>query len=164
MKAALFRDPKFSIWIYVVSLRKLELLHNQWHENNSIIDKARWLLALRRHNRLGQRLGVEMSDNSADAGLLIWHANGIVINGNSRIGKNLTIHGQCCIGNNGKTAECPVIGNDVDVGVGASIIGPVKIPNHTVIGAGAVVINSFQEEGLTIAGIPAKVVRKGNAK
>ena len=46
------------------------------------------------------------------------------------------------------------------VGAGAKIIGNVKIADNIKIAAGAVVVNSFMEPGITIAGIPARKINK----
>ncbi|MBT0889312.1 hypothetical protein KJR38_03095 [Streptococcus lutetiensis] len=54
----------------------------------------------------------------------------------------------------------PVIGNNVDIGVGAKIIGNVTIADGIKIGANAVVNKSFYEEGITIVGVPARKVVK----
>ena len=88
-------------------------------------------------------------------GLHIWHYGSIIINGYAKIGENCTLHGQNCIGNNGKSNEAPVIGNNVDIGAGASIIGNIKIADEIVIGAGAVVNKSFFRKGAILVGIPA---------
>ena len=151
----LISDPKFLIWRYVVSLRKLEYWHGMWHKNNRLYSKFMWVYCRYRHNRRGIKLGIDIWDNSIDRGLMIWHAGSIIINGNAKIGSNCTIHGAVCIGNNGKSSKCPTIGDNVDIGVGSYILGNVKIPDNTVIGAGAVVVSSFQQEGLTLVGIPA---------
>lgn len=49
--------------------------------------------------------------------------------------------------------DAPIIGNNVEVGFGAVIIGKVKI------GANSVVTNSFIEPNITIAGVPAKKIK-----
>ena len=63
-----------------------------------------------------------------------------------------------CIGNNGRdisNKNVPVLGNRIDVGVGASIIGAVKIADNVKIGAGAVVCKSCEKEKAVLVGIPA---------
>nr|WP_301888850.1 hypothetical protein [Bifidobacterium dentium] len=50
----------------------------------------------------------------------------------------------------------PQLGDNVDIGVGASIIGNVIIADGTLIGAGAVVTRSVLDKNTIIAGIPAK--------
>ena len=54
---------------------------------------------------------------------------------------------------------CPDLGDNIRIGVGAKIIGGVKIANNVTIAAGAVVVNSFEEEGITIGGIPARRIK-----
>lgn len=69
------------------------------------------------------------------------------------------MHGDNCIGNNGKDDECPIIGSHVDIGVGAKILGGIHIADNCTIGAGAVVVNDFMEPGSVIGGIPAKKIK-----
>ena len=70
----------------------------------------------------------------------------------------VVLHGDNCIGNNGKDDGCPVIGNNVDIGVGAKIIGNVYIADDCKIGAGAIVVKSCKEKGKTLIGCPAKPI------
>ncbi|KXS22890.1 MAG: hypothetical protein AYW82_04795 [Bifidobacterium dentium] len=113
-------------------------------------------MARRRKNHLGSRLGIEISENIFDEGLRIHHYGNIVINGDSRIGKNCALHGANCIGNAATDFAAPQLGDNVDIGVGASIIGNVIIADGTLIGAGAVVTRSVLDKNTIIAGIPAK--------
>ena len=53
----------------------------------------------------------------------------------------------------------PHLGNNVDIGYGAVLIGDITIADDIKIGANAVVNKSFTEPGVTIAGVPAKVVK-----
>ena len=55
--------------------------------------------------------------------------------------------------------DAPIIGNNVEVGFGAVIIGKVKIADGIKIGANSVVTNSFLEPNITIAGVPAKKIK-----
>ena len=68
------------------------------------------------------------------------------------------LHGDNCIGNNGITLAAPRIGNRVDIGVGAKIIGNIEIADDIVIGAGAVVNKSFKELEYNWR-VPARVKR-----
>ena len=150
-------DKEQCIWKYQKLLRKTEYHYNNkkksfWHSLN-------YLICRRRKNKLGSKLGLEIWENSFDVGLQIHHSGSIVVNGNAKIGKNCQLHGSNCIGNNGKTLDAPIIGNNVEIGVGAKIIGGVKIADNIKIGAGAVVVNSFTEPGITIGGIPARKLK-----
>ena len=110
-------------------------------------------------NKLGLLLNYEMSGTNIAPGLVLYHGGPIVIHGKAKIGKNVKFHGDNCVGNNGIDDMCPVIGDDVDVGVGAKIIGGIKIARGIIIGAGAIVVDDFEEENIVIAGVPAKKVR-----
>ena len=90
--------------------------------------------------------------------LYIWHYGNIIVNAESKVGKNCMLHGDNCIGNNGKTEGCPIIGDNVDIGTGAKILGNIQIANGVKIGAGAVVVKSCLTENATIVGIPAKEI------
>lgn len=65
------------------------------------------------------------------------------------------MHGDNCIGNNGITDDAPTIGNNVDIGFGAKIIGGIKIADDVKIGAGAIVVKDCLRKGATLVGVPA---------
>ena len=88
----------------------------------------------------------------------IWHYGSIIISGDAQIGENCTFHGQACIGNDGSTESAPRIGSNVDIGVGAKIIGDITIADNVKIGAGAVVTRSCPEPGVTLVGVPARPI------
>ena len=71
-------------------------------------------------------------------GLVIWHAFGIIVNGKTRIGANCTLYARVCIGNRWPGDGTPVIGDNVTIGTGACIFGPVVIPDNYVVKANAV--------------------------
>lgn len=146
------RDPLYVLYQYVKVLRKSELYYNT---NKKIL--YAWYRY--KKNKLGIKLGIEMWENNFEEGLIIYHAGNIVINRGAKVGKNCQLHGDICIGNDGKNNKCPIIGDNVDIGVGVKIIGDIKIADNIVIGAGAVVNKSFDEKGITIAGIPAKKIK-----
>ena len=148
-------DINLKLWKFVKYLRYTEYYHN----NKGVINKVGYAYFRRKQNTLGRKLGIEMWDNSVSEGLTIFHAGNIVVNGMSQIGKNLKLHGSNCIGNNGYTLESPIIGDNVRLGVGAKVIGNVKIADNITIAAGAVVVDSFEEKGITIGGIPAKKIK-----
>jgi serine O-acetyltransferase len=86
------------------------------------------------------------------------HPNGVVIHTDVVLGPNCLIFQQVTLGSNGRGV--PVLGGHVDVGAGAKIIGPVRIGDHAVIGANAVVTSDV-EPGITVVGIPARPLPKG---
>lgn len=150
------REPARMLLGFLIVSRKSDYYLNK-KVSGGLLSKFNYIYYLRKRNILGQKLGLEISTNNIGKGFLIYHYNNVV-NGNSIIGENCHLHGNNCIGNNGITNDSPVIGNNVLIGVGAKVIGGVTIANDIKIAAGAVVVHSFYEEGITIAGIPAKKI------
>ncbi|OGI18015.1 MAG: serine acetyltransferase [Candidatus Melainabacteria bacterium RIFOXYA2_FULL_32_9] len=84
---------------------------------------------------------------------------GIVIHSDSIIGKNCIISQGVTIGGSSRNPKVPEIGNNVLVGAGAKIIGPIKIADNVVIGANSVVTKDIPSNVL-VAGIPARVIKE----
>lgn len=72
-------------------------------------------------------------------GLIIYHYHGLIVNGRTRMGKNCRLYARVCIGNRFPGDGVPVIGDNVTIGTGACLFGPVEIPAGTNIPANAVV-------------------------
>ena len=148
--------PNRLILKYILLLRKTEYYYNNREKWNYALG---YLYYRRKKNKLGIKLGIEIFENCFDKGLQIYHAGNIVINGEAKIGKNCRLHGSNCIGNNGYSLDCPRIGDNVRLGVGAAVIGNVTVGDNITVAAGAVVVNSFEEKGITIGGVPAKKIK-----
>ncbi len=144
------------IFKYIEALR-----HDEYYSNNQgSINRILGAYWRRKHNKLGVKLGISIPINTFQKGLTIYHSQGIIVHKDARIGKNCCLHGMNCIGNNGKengTNNTPVIGDSCDIGVGASVIGSVKLNDGIRIAAGAVVCNDCNDENTILVGIPAKV-------
>ena len=105
--------------------------------------------------------------------LFIDHGMGVVIGETSEIGDNVTIYHAVTLGGSSPSIDSerqrhekrhPTIGNDVVIGSGAQVIGPVNVGNGARIAANAVVVKDVPENA-TMVGIPAKAVKlenKGN--
>ena len=102
--------------------------------------------------------------------LFIDHGMGVVIGETSEIGDNVTIYHAVTLGGSSPSIDTerqrhekrhPTIGDDVVIGSGAQIIGPVKIGKCSRIAANAVVVKDVPESA-TMVGIPAKAVKLEN--
>lgn len=103
--------------------------------------------------------GIEIGkDVEFGAGVYLVHTLGTVIGGTSRVGQRVRFMGNNTIGT-AKDNGCPVIGDDVVVGCGARILGPVRIGAGARIGANAVVLEDVPE-GAVAVGIPARVLSR----
>ena len=107
--------------------------------------------------------------------LFIDHGMGVVIGETSEIGNNVTIYHAVTLGGSSPSIDSerqrhekrhPTVGDDVVIGSGAQIIGPVKVGNGSRIAANAVVVKDVPEN-TTMVGVPAKAIKsenKGNFK
>ena len=102
--------------------------------------------------------------------LFIDHGMGVVIGETSEIGNNVTIYHAVTLGGSSPSIDSerqrhekrhPTIGNEVVIGSGAQIIGPVKVGNGARIAANAVVVKDVPE-CTTMVGVPAKAVKLEN--
>lgn len=93
-------------------------------------------------------------------GLVIDHGSGVVIGETAEIGDNCTIYQGVTLGGTGKDEgkRHPTLGNNVMIGAGAKVLGPMRIGDNVKIAAGAVVLDELPDN-CTAVGIPAKVVK-----
>jgi serine O-acetyltransferase len=105
------------------------------------------------------RLGFSIPINVFGPGLSIAHRGTIVVNAGTRIGANCRLHVCVNIGAGaGSGGKAPTLGDNCYIAPGAKIFGDVVIGPNTAIGANAVVNKSFPQGGVTIGGVPAKVI------
>lgn len=119
----------------------------------------------RKKNIIGSRLGFFIHVGNFGAGLKIYHYGSIIVHPKAKIGKNCTIHGNCCIGSRGGFPDIPPqIGDNVDIGQGAQVLGDITVADGVKIGAGAIVTKSVVEPNVTVVGVPARIVKHQDGK
>jgi serine O-acetyltransferase len=93
----------------------------------------------------------------------IEHQSGIVIHGGAEIGDDCVIHQDVTIGNRrpDRPFDAPKVGNRVNIGAGAKLLGAVQVGDDARIGANAVVLDHVPEGALAI-GVPARVRGAGS--
>ncbi len=88
---------------------------------------------------------------------VIEHSGGIVISGFASFGDDCRIRNGVVVGLSRVDEPCaPQIGNDVDIGTGAKVLGNIRIGNGVRIGANAVVITDVPDDCLAV-GVPAAI-------
>jgi putative colanic acid biosynthesis acetyltransferase WcaB len=91
-------------------------------------------------------------------GVVVYHGYGLVVNSNSLIGARVILRHNVTIGASvtGGSAS-PIVGNDVDIGAGAILVGSIHVGDGARIGAGAVVTKDVPP-GMTAVGNPARIL------
>lgn len=156
------KHPKLfgdEIWKFEILLRRLEYLKNCPNLFNKII----FLFLYYKFHKLSLKLGFSIPLNVFGPGLAIVHYGTIIVNQNASVGKNCRLHACTTIGATNGKSKAPIIGDNVYIGSGAKVIGDIRIGNNIAIGANSVVNKSFEEDNITIAGIPAKQISKNNS-
>ncbi|MCI6548458.1 MAG: serine O-acetyltransferase [Coriobacteriaceae bacterium] len=160
-RAALERDPAAnSIWDIVLYSTGTHIVwaHRRHH----------WLythgmrgLALLLAKRTRRRLGADIFP-SAQIGrrFTIDHGIGVVIGATSIIGDDCLVYQGVTFGMTGKHGgkRHPTLGNNVMVGAGAIVLGDITVGDNAKVAAGSVVVHDVPCD-VTVAGVPAKVVR-----
>jgi serine O-acetyltransferase len=157
--SAFFVDP---VARFTVLLRWQEYLINT---GKPAIVRLPFLVWFR---RLSVRLGFSVGPNIFGPGLAIVHYGLLILDPTTRIGRNCRIHMGVHIGGAAMFVpeedmhlHSPKIGDNAYIGPGAKLYGPVHLGNNCTIGANAVVTRSFDGDGLTLAGVPARVIAEG---
>lgn len=90
-------------------------------------------------------------------GFIIEHSGGIVVSGFASFGERCRIRNGVVIGLARVDEPCaPQLGDDVDVGAGAKLLGNIRIGNRVLIGANAVVVCDVPDDCIAV-GVPAVV-------
>lgn len=154
----------YVIWKLLSSYRKSQFYREELKSARGIsrfVCKLKLRYYTRKKNIFSEKCGIEIA-NGCELGrrLRMWHG-GVVINAD--VGDDCMIHGNNILGNKGVYPfdQTPTLGNNVDVGVGAVIIGKINIADNCRIGANAVVTKSFEVPGSVIVGIPGRILEKG---
>ncbi len=88
---------------------------------------------------------------------VIDHFGGIIISGYAKFGDNCRIRNGVVVGlRRVDEPKAPVIGNNVDIGAGAKVLGPISVGDNVAIGANAVVIHDVPDNCIA-AGVPAVI-------
>lgn len=141
-----------AIWFHRIA-------HWLWNHNLKLPARvvshiSRWLTGIEIHPgaKIGRRFFID-------------HGMGVVIGETTEIGNDVTIYHQVTLGGTStkKGKRHPTIGNNVVIGAGAKVLGPVKIGDNCKIGANSVVVKDVPPNS-TVVGIPGKIVRREGIK
>jgi serine O-acetyltransferase len=102
--------------------------------------------------------GIELPcETQLGKNFVIDHFGGIIVSGYARFGDNCRIRNGVVVGlRRLEEPAAPVIGDNVDIGAGAKVLGPIRIGNNVMIGANAVVLIDVPDDSIAI-GVPAVI-------
>jgi serine O-acetyltransferase len=137
-----------AIWLHRIA-------HWFWNNRLKLLARlishfSRWLTGIEIHPgaKIGRRFFID-------------HGMGVVIGETTEIGDDVTLYHQVTLGGTStkKGKRHPTVGNNVVIGAGAKVLGPVKIGDNCKIGANSVVVKDVPPNS-TVVGIPGKVVKR----
>lgn len=130
---------RFSHWLWTCGLKWLARF---------ISTLMRWFTGIEIHPgaRIGRRFFID-------------HGMGVVIGETAEIGDDCTLYHGVTLGGTSweKGKRHPTLGNDVVIGAGAKVLGPINIANGVRIGSNAVVLKDV-EPNATVVGVPGRVI------
>jgi len=137
-------------------------LHAVWlHRLASALWRSRLLFLARAVSHFGRWLtGIEIHPGATiGRRFFIDHGMGVVIGETAEIGDDVLMYQGVVLGGTTlqKVKRHPTIGNNVVVGTGATVLGPITVGDNARVGAGSVVIRSVPR-GATVVGVPARLV------
>lgn len=136
------------------AVRSYRKAHWFYQRNHKFI--ARWISQRARH-----KTGIEIHPGAQiGKGLFIDHGMGVVIGETAQVGDNCTLYQGVTLGGTGKDhgKRHPTLGNNVMVGSGAKVLGPLTVGDNARIAAGAVVLRAVPANS-TAVGVPARIAR-----
>ena len=160
------RDPAatsaFQIYFLYPGLKAVRMYRRaHWFYMHKHYFLARWI-----SQRCVRKTGIEIHPGAKiGKRFFIDHGVGVVIGETTEIGDDVTLYQGVTLGGTGKDTgkRHPTIGNNVMVGAGAKVLGPIKIGNNCKVAAGAVVLDNIPDDS-TAVGVPARVVRRSGEK
>lgn len=166
VRVALEKDPSarnfFEVLVCYPGVHALifyRINHQLWNFGFKFLARllsffARWLTGIEIHPgaKIGRRFFID-------------HGMGVVIGETAEVGDNVFIyHGVTLGGVSTKRGKRhPTIGNNVVIGAGAQVLGPIKIGNNTKVGSGSVVLQQVPDNS-TVIGVPGRVVFSGSSR
>ena len=135
----------------VWAVRLYRISHRLWHHRRCFLARA--------VASIGQVLSGAEIDPAAEIGhnFRLAHSPGVVIGKNAVVGNGCHIRQCVTLGARGESEAMPRIGNNVNIGAGAILLGPITVGDGAWIGAGAIVLCDVPP-GCVAVGNPARIL------
>jgi len=136
---------RFGCWRYGIPTRWLRAPFSALYRLLKVLAEILTGIDLPCEARVGRRLRID-------------HFGGIVISGDAVLGDDCILRNGVTIGlrHTGQRGS-PIIGNRVDIGAGAKVLGAIRVGDDVAIGANAVVLTDVPANSIAV-GVPARIV------
>lgn len=136
---------RFGRWRYGIRWRPLRMPFSFAYKVLKVVAEILTGIELPCETTLGRRFVIE-------------HFGGIVISGDAVFGDDCRVRNGVTVGlRRTNQPGSPIIGNRVDIGAGAKLLGPIRIGDDVAIGANAVVLTDVPSNSIAV-GIPARIL------
>ena len=161
IQASIERDPAARSWLEI--LLCYSGLHSLiWHRVAHLLWNHRYRLLARFISTLTRFFtGIEIHPGAKiGPGLLIDHGTGVVVGETAEIGEEVTIYQGVTLGGTGfqRGKRHPTVEDNVTIGSGAKLLGPITVGHGSKVGANTVVVTDVPEQA-TVVGNPGHIVR-----
>lgn len=130
---------------------------------HSLYEKEHFTMARWVSYRSRKKTGIEIHPGAKIGNrVFIDHGMGVVIGETAEVGDDVTIYHGVTLGGVGTqkgVKRHPTIGNNVMIGAGAKVLGPINVGDNSKIGANSVVLEDVPENS-TAVGAPARIIKK----
>ncbi|RKZ41661.1 MAG: serine acetyltransferase [Gammaproteobacteria bacterium] len=138
---------RFGRWRYTIKRRWIRLPFSFLYKALYLFIQIITSIELPCEAKVGKRFTIE-------------HFGGIIVSGDSVFGDDVVIRNGVTVGlKHTGVRGSPTIGNRVDIGAGAKLLGPIHIGDDVAIGANAVVIKDIPSHSIAV-GIPARIIQR----
>jgi serine O-acetyltransferase len=136
---------RFGRWRYTIRWRWLRVPFSFLYKVLRVVSEVSTGIELPCEAKLGRRFRID-------------HFGGIVVSGDAIFGDDCIIRNGVTVGlkDTGQSGS-PILGNRVDIGTGAKVLGPIRIGDDVIIGANAVVLTDVPPNSIAV-GVPARVL------
>lgn len=138
-----------------------------WYRMGHFFYKHKMFFLARLFSQIGRGLtGIEIHPGAKiGKGLFIDHGMGVVIGETAEVGDNVIMYHGSTLGGTGKEKgkRHPTVGNNVLIGSGAKVLGPIKLGDGCKVGANAVVLKDVPPNS-TAVGVPARIIPPSSEK
>lgn len=148
-------DETYTVVRFLSVLRHLEYYTNK---KRHLWDYPFWFYYFLRYRKMRLKHGLWILVNTCGKGLYVPHFRGGIYANCTKMGENCIISSGCVLGTKTGCVRGPTIGNNVEIAIGAKVIGPVVIGNNVIIAPNSVVVKDVPDNCI-VSGIPAKIIK-----